>query len=742
MVAILQMALLLPLFILWTLASALLIAASQNKVSKNRVKLINSKVFYDNILPSFLFQQGKVEGGTQATIGGGKGSKTYPFIPDDTAPEFIFENAMIDMRSPILPYQLQDIWGCEREEEYFDVYDYENEYLKVTISPQFGGRILSVFDKNQNKELVYNSKFHQPSNIGTLHAWTAGGIEFNWSPGIIGHSVFSERSIYLSEVNTDRGLMLRVFDYDRYNSTTFQVDIMLNKDALLIHPKITNPTDKDVDGYWWTCVAIEADDKLRVLTPASNVLDSSRSYAYTYWPQFSIAIENASFVPLYSDNSYLAHHPSSGDYFLTMASDAYTPFIGHTDGDNNAFIHGHKLNGTKFFSWGTSGPSRFQQDFLASGQKGAGYYTELQVGVMPTQMQTFQIKSNSSLQWTEYFINIKSDSTLLNSPNYGDVIAEVEKHIKNQFSNEDYNDWDEFFSRYSSISGKIVQNGQPYGALEEMLRGKQLNAALEFVLPSSTDKDYELVQPFVELLKQGYFSEQTLAKTPLTYQTTDAWYDKISESASKYGMTWLHALHLGIILTERGEVSSPREMFTTSIALNPNNVIAIRNLAVLSSSTADAWSYYSQALSLLFTKPENSVLSNDDPSVYTRLSTNLVNEASIFLYSQSAASWYSVWAEFISLVPKEYHYLDNFIRLQCNYYNYVQEYQRTIDLLSKNCFPTFATDRQYLMTLWVSATEGLMNAQTALEKHRTHLAMPIPENIGCAKGSKWCLNYW
>ena len=331
---------------------------------------------------------------------------------------------------------------------------------------------------------------------------------------------------------------------------------------------------------------------------------------------------------------------------------------------------------------------------------------------------------------------------MLNSPNYRDVISEVEKHIKNQFSNEDYYDWDSFFSTYSVLPGKILQNGQPYGGLEEKIRGKQLNPALEFVVTTADDADYELTQPFVDLLDIGYFSEETLGKTPLTYQTTDEWYNIISDSASKYGMTWLHALHLGVILTERGEVSSSRNMFTTSLQLNPNNVISIRNLAVLSSTTTDAWGYYSQALTLLFNKAESAVNANDTPLVYTRLSTNLVNEVSIFLYSQSASSWYNVWAEFINLVPKDLYYLDNFIRLQCNYYNYIQQYQLTIDLLSSNCFPTYATDRQYLMTLWVAATEGLTNAQSALDKHRTHMAMPIPENIGCSKGSKWCLNYW
>jgi len=61
------------------------------------------------------------------------------------------------------------------------------------------------------------------------------------------------------------------------------------------------------------------------------------------------------------------------------------------------------LNGTKFYTWGQSGPGRFMQDFLAGGGKRQGDYTELQVGPAPTQMQNFPVPKLSSQQWTEWF---------------------------------------------------------------------------------------------------------------------------------------------------------------------------------------------------------------------------------------------------------------------------------------------------------------------------------------------------
>ena len=43
------------------------------------------------------------------------------------------------------------------------------------------------------------------------------------------------------------------------------------------------------------------------------------------------------------------------------------------------------------------------QDFLAGGERGAGYYTELQSGITPTQMQVFDLPARSHLSFTEYY---------------------------------------------------------------------------------------------------------------------------------------------------------------------------------------------------------------------------------------------------------------------------------------------------------------------------------------------------
>ena len=67
--------------------------------------------------------------------------------------------------------------------------------------------------------LTPKAPLFQPYTIGYLHAWTSGGAEWNWSPGYVGHSVFSESDTWAAKLETERGPVVRVWEYDRLNHT-------------------------------------------------------------------------------------------------------------------------------------------------------------------------------------------------------------------------------------------------------------------------------------------------------------------------------------------------------------------------------------------------------------------------------------------------------------------------------------------------------------------------------------------
>ena len=174
------------------------------------------------------------------------------------------------------------------------------------------------------------------------------------------------QQVWSAKLQTDRGPVLRVWEFDRLNKTTWQVDMLLEDGVLWAHPKITNPNDHDIPGYWWTCVAMRTKPTTRVLAPA----DLSE-FPCTPWPYGAHLLQNVTFRgPAFADGrprtwlqdmSFIGNIPGPHDFFMHKAgintswpmpdgSRGAQPYIALTQPDGHSVIHGHPLNGTKFFT--------------------------------------------------------------------------------------------------------------------------------------------------------------------------------------------------------------------------------------------------------------------------------------------------------------------------------------------------------------------------------------------------------
>jgi hypothetical protein len=56
----------------------------------------------------------------------------------------------------------------------------ENQYIKLVILPQIGGRIHIAQDKTNNYDFIYRQSVIKPALVGLLGPWISGGVEFNW----------------------------------------------------------------------------------------------------------------------------------------------------------------------------------------------------------------------------------------------------------------------------------------------------------------------------------------------------------------------------------------------------------------------------------------------------------------------------------------------------------------------------------------------------------------------------------
>ena len=85
----------------------------------------------------------------------------------------------------IYPYFTFDGYQINSTKEKFKVIELENDYVKVFVTPELGGKVWGAIEKSTGEEFIYRNEVVKFRNISMRGPWTSGGIEFNF--GIIGH---------------------------------------------------------------------------------------------------------------------------------------------------------------------------------------------------------------------------------------------------------------------------------------------------------------------------------------------------------------------------------------------------------------------------------------------------------------------------------------------------------------------------------------------------------------------------
>ena len=718
-------------------------------------------------LPSFFFMAGGEEGGSMYTgygFDGGRG-KPSPMIVTTSCPEDVFDNTSPDLRVPQLPWRLQEDWGCEAimKPNVTDVpvLVLENDLLRAAITPQWGGKVWSLYHKKLKRQLFFNNPAHQPANIGYRKAWASGGCEWNWSPGKIGHSVFTESPVWSAVLESSLGPVVRVWEFDRLNGTVWQVDVLVAGDMMYAHPKITNPTRSELPGYWWTCVAMAVTDaKTRVVTPAPMSVSGGKCHEY---PRGSWTLHNMSFAGIDAGNcrttgtcaweqdmSFIGNIPHTNDFFFRTPPDL-DPWITHVQPDGFSVLHSHPsfLNGTKFFEWGYNEYATYNEDFLSATQTDVpgcnpdaydpwcdkmtheGGYVELQVGPARTQMHTFPVPAESSIEWTEHFKAWQADATKMLAADYNVALHEVNDWLRSPqgIPKEDLAHVDEVLRAIADVPptpDQILNKGMPWGGLHEMLLTKLKNEATQGETRSNTQGLGEVgpggkgktdgtvrlapgcpfpapelndeTAPWIELLKDGTFSNETLAnRVPVNFEVSETWMELLSKSLMAGHETWLHYLFLGTHALEVGNADGARELLTKSMNLQPS-VHGARNLAIFAKTADEAAGGYQKAWRLWLD------LDPTAPNV-AQLGSDLSTEISGWLLGNERWDELSAFLLELGSKPRYAPYLmkDHTLHARAALAVHNGDFATAIPILRGNCFPTYGRMRSAIIQLWHQA---------------------------------------
>ena len=104
---------------------------------------------------------------------------TYRVNAPEKAPLFERDFAYQRAKRGVYPYAMNDNPTNEKVDSVHRALYLENDYLKVCVLPDIGGRLFYATDKTNGYEIFYRQSVIKPANVGMLGAWISGGVEWN-----------------------------------------------------------------------------------------------------------------------------------------------------------------------------------------------------------------------------------------------------------------------------------------------------------------------------------------------------------------------------------------------------------------------------------------------------------------------------------------------------------------------------------------------------------------------------------
>ena len=284
--------------------------------------------------------------------------KTYPFSDPNPVPEV----------NRIYPYFYFHGYTNVPVNQKWKMVILENDYIKVFICPDIGGKIWGAIEKSTGKEFLYYNDVVKFRDVAMRGAWTSGGLEYNF--GDIGHIPTCATPVdYVMKENVDGSVSCIVGAEDLPSGSRWSIEIVVEPAKAFFETKVSwhNTAQLPCTYYHWMNAAAKADGDLEFIYPGNKRIGHGGEVAE--WP-----IDKGRELNYYRNNNF-------GSYKSYHIINAYSDFFGgywHEDD----FGFGHWANydekpGKKLWIWGLAPEGMIWEDLLTDDD---GQYIEFQAG--------------------------------------------------------------------------------------------------------------------------------------------------------------------------------------------------------------------------------------------------------------------------------------------------------------------------------------------------------------------------
>ncbi|MBS1749029.1 MAG: DUF5107 domain-containing protein [Bacteroidetes bacterium] len=286
-------------------------------------------------------------------------------------PTYAFSDpSPIPLLSPVYPYTRFDGFTDKSSQKQWKIVELQNDYIKVLITPEIGGKIWAAIDKKSDRPFIYYNHTVKFRDVAMRGPWTSGGLEANY--GIIGHTPNCATPVdYITRINEDGSVSCIIGVLDLLTRSNWRIEINLPKDKAYFTTRSFwyNASPVEQPYYHWMNLGVKAKGNLEFIFPGNRYIGHNGEYAD--WP---VNASNGKHINFYEQNNF-------GGYKSYHVIGKYNHFFGayyHND-DNGMVRYGSYDDkpGKKIWIWGLSRQGMIWEKMLTDTD---GQYVEIQSG--------------------------------------------------------------------------------------------------------------------------------------------------------------------------------------------------------------------------------------------------------------------------------------------------------------------------------------------------------------------------
>ncbi len=192
---------------------------------------------------------------------------TYLPAPADKNPMFLERRVYQGSSGRVYPVPFTDCIAQEKRDHVWDAVYLENEYIRVTILPELGGRIHGAHDKTNGYDFFYTQDVIKPALVALAGPWVSGGVEFNW-PQHHRPSTFMPTDVEIEE-HADGSRTVWLSEHEPLNRMKGMHGVCLHPGRSCIEVKVRayNRTPHVQTFLWWANVATRVHERYQSFFP-------------------------------------------------------------------------------------------------------------------------------------------------------------------------------------------------------------------------------------------------------------------------------------------------------------------------------------------------------------------------------------------------------------------------------------------------------------------------------------------